>query len=98
MHAVRFGGPGGDLTSTGRAAPPQVVPPARRWVMMTMMTTDGTDPAAVTTAQMAEPATVTAAGWSASGTDPIGAGSEQRLARPRRRGASARLQIMGWLV
>ncbi|MGH3987568.1 MAG: hypothetical protein ACRDTZ_09660, partial [Pseudonocardiaceae bacterium] len=62
------------------------------------MTTDGTDPAAVTTAQMAEPATVTAAGWSASGTDPIGAGSEQRLARPRRRGASARLQIMGWLV
>lgn len=91
MHSVRFGGPGGDLTSKGRAA--------RRWVMMTVMTTDGTAPAAVTTARMAEPATVTvAAGRSASGADPIGAGSEQRPARPRRRGASARLQIMGWLV
>ncbi|MDQ3761205.1 MAG: HAMP domain-containing histidine kinase [Actinomycetota bacterium] len=62
------------------------------------MTTDATDPVAVTTAHMTGPATVTATSRrSAYGAGPD-AGSEQRPAKPRRRGASARLQIMGWLV
>lgn len=62
---------------------------------MTTMTTDPMDPAAVTTAQMTELATVTVSpGLSASGSGAIGAAPE----RTRRRGASARLQIMGWLV
>ncbi|MGH3887198.1 MAG: ATP-binding protein [Pseudonocardiaceae bacterium] len=58
--------------------------------------TDGTDPAAVAMARTTEPAAVAVVpGRSASGGGAIGAESEQR---PRRRGASARLQIMGWLV
>ncbi|MGH4012134.1 MAG: ATP-binding protein [Pseudonocardiaceae bacterium] len=62
---------------------------------MTAMTTDATEPAAVTTAQMAELATVTGSpGRPAAGSDSIATAPE----RPRRRGASARLQIMGWLV
>ncbi|MGH3897081.1 MAG: ATP-binding protein [Pseudonocardiaceae bacterium] len=59
------------------------------------MTMDGTDSAAVTT----DPAAVAVApGRSASDGGPIGSGSGQRPRRPRRRGASARLRIMGWLV
>ncbi|MGH3824802.1 MAG: histidine kinase dimerization/phospho-acceptor domain-containing protein, partial [Pseudonocardiaceae bacterium] len=63
------------------------------------MTTDGTDSAAVTAAWAAQPATSTFPhSQPASGAGSTGAGSEQPPARPRRRGASARLQIMGWLV
>ncbi len=66
---------------------------------MGMMTTDGVDPAAATAARTAEQAVVTVVpGRSASGAGHTGAGSEQRPLRLRRRGASARLRIMGWLV
>ncbi len=53
----------------------------------------------MTTEWTAEPTTVTVvSGRSAFGAGPIGTGPEQRQEQPRRRGASARLRIMGWLV
>ncbi|MGH3998969.1 MAG: HAMP domain-containing protein, partial [Pseudonocardiaceae bacterium] len=53
----------------------------------------------MTTEWTTEPATVTVvSGRSAFGAGPIGTGTEQRQEWPPRRGASARLRIMGWLV
>jgi two-component system, OmpR family, sensor kinase len=60
--------------------------------MMTTMATDRADSVAAEWA--AQPATSTVT----PNRSAAGAGSKQPPARPRRQGASARLQIMGWLV
>ncbi len=66
---------------------------------MATVTTDGANRAPVTAERTNEPATVTVVpDRSAFGAGSIGIGPEQRLEQPPRRGASARLRIMGWLV